>query len=65
LPVIVRQLLKTTGEGNAWPEVKPVENYLFFKRTQDKNNILNDFIKRHYYKEVWNNGDFTILIPPQ
>jgi Dolichyl-phosphate-mannose-protein mannosyltransferase len=65
LPVIVRQLIKTTGEGSAWPEVKPPENYLTFKRTQAKNNILNDFIKKHNYKEVWNNGDFTILIPPQ
>jgi Dolichyl-phosphate-mannose-protein mannosyltransferase len=65
LPVIVRQLIKTTGEGSAWPEVKPAENYLNFKRTQAKNNILNDFIKKHNYNEVWNNGDFTILIPPQ
>lgn len=65
LPVVVRQLIKTTGEGNSWPEVKPDEDYLKFKRTQAKNNILNDFIKRHNYKEVWNNGDFTILIPPE
>jgi hypothetical protein len=65
LPVIVRQLIKTTGEGSAWPEIKPAEDYLLFKRTEAKNNILNDFIKRHNYKEVWNNRDFTILIPPQ
>ena len=65
LPVIVRQLIKTTGEGNAWPEIKPTENYLQFKRTQGKNNILNDFIQKHNYKEVWNNGDFTILVPQQ
>jgi hypothetical protein len=65
LPVIVRQLIKTTGEGNFWPEVKPAEDYLLFKRTQAKNNILNDFIIRHNYKEVWNSGYFAILIPQQ
>lgn len=63
LPVIVRQLIKTTGEGSAWPETRPAEDYLLFKRTQGKNNILNDFIKRHGYSEVYNNGDFEILIP--
>ncbi len=65
LPAIVRQLIKTTGEGDAWPELKPAEDYLRFKRTQSKNNILNDFISRHHYKEVWNNGDFTIMIARQ
>lgn len=63
LPVIVRQLIKTTGEGSAWPETRPPEDYLIFKRTQGKNNILNDFIKRHGYSEVYNNGDFEILVP--
>jgi hypothetical protein len=63
LPVIVRQLIKTTGDGSAWPETRPAENYLFYSRTRAKNNILNDFIIRHHYKEVWNNGNFSILIP--
>ena len=64
LPVIVRQLIKTTGEGSAWPEIRPDENYLAFKRTQAKNKILEEFIDRHHYTEVWNNGDFEILVPP-
>jgi hypothetical protein len=63
LPIIVRQLIKTTGDGSAWPEVTPVEDYSLFKRTQGKNNILNDFVKRHKYIEAWNNGAFTILVP--
>jgi hypothetical protein len=63
LPVIVRQLIKTTGDGSGWPETEPAENYLFFKRTKGKNDILNDFIKRHNYNEVWSNGDFQILVP--
>jgi len=63
LPVIVRQLVKTTGDGSGWPEVRPAEDYLHFKRTQGKNQILDDFIKRHQYREVWNNGIFTILVP--
>jgi hypothetical protein len=63
LPVIVRQLIKTTGEGSAWPETRPEENYLAFKRTQGKNRILDEFISRHHYKEVWKNGEFEILVP--
>jgi hypothetical protein len=63
MPVIVRQLIKTTGEGSAWPEDIPAENYLNFKRTQGKNKILEGFEKRHQYQRVWNNGEFEILVP--
>lgn len=63
LPVIVRQLIKTTGEGGAWPDKRPATNYLQFKRNQGKNNILDEFIKRHGYSEAWNNGLFVILVP--
>jgi hypothetical protein len=64
LPVIVRQLIKTTGEGSAWPDIRPKADYLQLQRNQGKNAILNEFISKNNYKEVWNNGDFTILIPP-
>jgi hypothetical protein len=62
MPVIVRQLIKTTGDGSAWPETRPAQNYLTFSRTQGKNKILDEFIRRHNYKEVWNNGEFEILV---
>src|ERR1700692_4868594 len=62
MPVIVTQLIKTTGEGSAWPETRPAQNYLAFKRTQGKNKILDEFIRRHNYKEVWNNREFEILV---
>ena len=64
LPVIVRQLIKTTGEGSAWPEIRPQTDYLQFPRNQGKNKILNEFIQRHHYSEVWHNDDFAILVPP-
>jgi hypothetical protein len=64
LPVVVRQNIKTTGDGSSLPETAPAELYSQLKRNQGKNTYLNDFIKRHNYREVWSNQAFSIFIPP-
>ncbi len=64
LPVVVKQNILTTGEGSAWPEITPKEDYSLLKRNLEKNQYLSDFLKRNNYQEVWTNGHFIIFIPP-
>lgn len=63
LPVIVRQLIHTTGEGSSWPDVKPELPYAMLERNKEKNALLQEFILQNQYTEVWNNGSFAILTP--
>ncbi len=64
LPVVVKQNILTTGEGSAWPEIAPREDYSLLKRNQEKNGYLIDFLKKNNYREAWTNNHFTIFIPP-
>ena len=63
LPVVVQQLIKTTGEGSAWPEVRPQQAYSQFERNLKKNEIFYEYLKRNQYEKVWSNELFAIWIP--
>jgi hypothetical protein len=63
LPPVIRQKIATIGDASKWPEeILPV-NYFTMERNLDKNNILDSFLKKNNYQEVWANKVFMILIP--
>jgi hypothetical protein len=63
LPPIIRQKIATIGDASKWPEeVLPV-NYFTIERNLEKNKILDSFLKKNNYQEVWANKVFMILMP--
>ena len=63
LPPVVRQKIATIGDASKWPEEISQGNYFKIERNLDKNNILDSFLVKNNYKEVWSNRVFMILIP--
>jgi hypothetical protein len=63
LPVIVMQTALTLGNGKNWPVKERTQDYLKLPINLDRNEILEDFINEHKYREVWSNDYFKILIP--
>ncbi|HEY4967767.1 MAG TPA: hypothetical protein VII28_15285, partial [Puia sp.] len=63
LPPVVRQKIATIGDASKWPEEILPGNYFKIERNLDKNNILDSFLLKNNYKEVWSNRVFMILIP--
>lgn len=61
LPVVIQQKVATNGwRGNKWP-VNSREEYASWN--ERRNTIMNEFLKKYNYKEVWNNHAFSILVP--
>jgi len=63
LPPVVRQKIATIGDASKWPEEISPGNYFTIERNLDKNEILDSFLLRYRYKEVWANRVFMILLP--
>lgn len=63
LPVVVMQKIATTGDASKWPEEIYPGDYFRNEVNQDRNNIMDSFLVRHSYREVWSNIAFKILIP--
>ena len=63
LPVIIMQTALTLGNGKNWPVKTITQDYLKLPINIDRNEILEDFIQEHKYREVWSNDYFKILIP--
>jgi hypothetical protein len=63
LPPVIMQKIATTGDGSKWPEETLPGNYNKIERNLERNNILDSFLRKNNYKEVWANNVFKILIP--
>jgi hypothetical protein len=63
LPPVVMQKIATIGDASKWPEETMPGNYSKMDRNLTRNYILDSFLKKNNYKEVWSNQDFKILIP--
>jgi hypothetical protein len=63
LPPVIVQKIATTGDASKWPEEIVPENSISNELDAEKNNILDSFLVRNNYKEVWSNLAFKILIP--
>jgi hypothetical protein len=63
LPVIVKQKVKTFGDGSEWPEKLLPQPYEEWDVNQGRNKVMNQFIKENNYKIVWASDYFEILIP--
>jgi hypothetical protein len=63
LPIVVQQLKKTVGNAGNWPEQPVFYDSAWHKRNLPRDNVLNQFLTDHNYKEVWKNEVFKILIP--
>jgi hypothetical protein len=63
LPPVIRQKIATIGDASKWPEEIAPGNYFKIDRNLEKNNILDSFLTKNNYKEVWSNRVFMILIP--
>lgn len=59
LPMVVRTTSKTTIKG--WPTI----TFPIFPKHHKHGIIFEEFLKEHYYKSVWKNKFFEILIPKQ
>ena len=65
LPVVVQNLFRTSGNGSAWPDQFEETDYSKVEENRERNLVFNAFISKYGYKEVWNNGLFRILLPPE
>jgi len=65
LPVVVQNLFRTSGNGSAWPDQFEETDYSIVEENRERNLVFNAFISKYGYKEVWNNGLFRILLPPE
>ncbi len=64
LPVVIFQIIRTNGSvGGRWPDYSLKETTLNWNLSKTRNEILNDFLSAHHYREVWSNQAFKILIP--
>jgi hypothetical protein len=63
MPVIVRQKIKTFGDGSEWPEKLLPQPYADWEVNRERNKVMNAFIMENNYKIVWSNNYFEILIP--
>jgi len=63
LPTVVRQIIGTVGEASKWPEESLPEKYSDNERNHDRNLVLDSFLTRNNYREIWSNKAFMILIP--
>ncbi len=65
LPVVVFQMVRTMGpNGGKWPDFSVTETTLNWNLNKRRNEVLQDFLDTHHYKEVWANKAFKILLPP-
>ncbi len=64
LPPVVMQKIATVGPpASKWPEETLPGDYFKTERNLERNNILDSFLSKNNYKEVWSNMVFKILIP--
>lgn len=63
LPPVIMQKIATTGDASKWPEEIVPENSINNELHTEKDNILDSFLIRNHYKEVWSNLAFKILMP--
>jgi hypothetical protein len=63
LPPVIRQKIATVGDASKWPEETLAENYFLSERNLDRNRILDSFLLKNNYTEVWSNNAFMILVP--
>ena len=63
-PVLVQQLIHTSGQGHRWP-TKIVEDYYTKMENVESDKVIQEFIQKHQYTEVWNNQYFRILVAPE
>jgi hypothetical protein len=62
-PPVIRQKIATIGDASKWPEEILPGNYFKIEKNRDKNTILDSFLLKNNYKEVWSNRVFMILLP--
>jgi hypothetical protein len=62
LPLIVRQKIHTIGLGSKWP-TEIVEDKQIKQDELGKDAVLDSFLVKHAYTEVWSNQSFSILQP--
>lgn len=63
LPVIIKQKIKTTGDGSTWPSVVHPEPYEDWEDNRGRNIAMDAFLERFQYREVWASRYFCILVP--
>jgi len=63
LPAVIMQKIGTTGDASKWPEEILPGNYAENVSNLDRNLILDTFLIKNNYKQVWENVAFKILIP--
>jgi hypothetical protein len=63
LPPVIRQKIATIGDASKWPEEIAAGDYFKIERNLEKNIIMDSFLLKNNYKEVWSNKAFMILIP--
>ncbi len=62
-PVIVRQLIKTVGDASNWPEPPVKFDETWDSINEKRDEVLENFLREHGYREVWSNGVFAIHVP--
>jgi len=62
LPVVIQQLIHTSGMGSRWPN-KIMEDDFLKAENVDRNAVFNQFLEQNRYIEVWKNDYFRILTP--
>jgi hypothetical protein len=63
MPTVIRQRIATIGDASKWPEVVLPGNYFETARNLDRNAVLDSFLNKNRYVEVWTNKAFEILVP--
>lgn len=63
LPPVIMQKIATVGPASKWPEELLPGDYAKTERNLDRNIILDSFLTKNNYKEVWSNKAFKILLP--
>ncbi|HEY1870935.1 MAG TPA: hypothetical protein VGG71_07750 [Chitinophagaceae bacterium] len=63
MPPVIRQKIATIGDASKWPEIVQPGNYFENARNLDRNAILDSFLTKNNYVEVWRNKAFEILVP--
>ncbi|MCK7516500.1 MAG: hypothetical protein MZV64_01615 [Ignavibacteriales bacterium] len=62
LRAVVQQLIHTTGQGSRWPTVI-VDDEFLKRMILDETQVMNEFLRKNDYREVWKNECFRILVP--